>query len=327
MAFTLLHSICATYLLLAILAQADVTPTVGVLTTPTDGSPCETAASVTAGAGSCFETFYVKWLESAGLRVAIIPYDANATLLTTIIDSVNGVLFTGGELGLQLNSTYYHTAQTLFAAVKRKNDNGVDMPLWATCMGFQLLHIIVTGDENVLTRDAYDSEDLSLNLELTPESATSRFFQSLTPGTLTTLRDQNVTSNLHHDGIEPSVYTSGQYPELASFFEVLSINHDRAGKPFVSTVEAKQYPIYATQWHPERPQFEWVVARNINHDVDAIVAMADVSHILTRAVRANDQYFRNKQLEDKLLIYHYNPVADPDSSSYQYYVFPAFDWM
>jgi hypothetical protein len=31
----------------------------------------------------------------------------------------------------------------------------------------------------------------------------------------------------------------------------------RAGKAFVSSIEGKSIPVYATQWHPEKNQFEW----------------------------------------------------------------------
>ena len=38
---------------------------------------------------------------------------------------------------------------------------------------------------------------------------------------------------------------------------MLSTNVDRQNKAFVSFIEARNYPIYGTQFHPERPQFEW----------------------------------------------------------------------
>jgi hypothetical protein len=50
---------------------------------------------------------------------------------------------------------------------------------------------------------------------------------------------------------------------LKSFFQLLSTNVDRKGKAFVSSVEAFNFPIYATQWHPERPQFDWTPTENI----------------------------------------------------------------
>ena len=39
---------------------------------------------------------------------------------------------------------------------------------------------------------------------------------------------------------------------------------------FVST--AKDYPIYGSQWHPEKPQFLWHSDSDINHDPSTIRA-------------------------------------------------------
>ena len=44
-------------------------------------------------------------------------------------------------------------------------------------------------------------------------------------------------------------------PYLPKLFDVLSTNKDRNNLVFISTVEAKGgLPIFATQWHPEKPQ-------------------------------------------------------------------------
>lgn len=40
-------------------------------------------------------------------------------------------------------------------------------------------------------------------------------------------------------------------------FTPLSTNTDANGSVFVSTIEASELPIYAAQYHPERPQWEW----------------------------------------------------------------------
>lgn len=49
--------------------------------------------------------FYVQWLEAAGAQVAVIPFDASDDLLGELLASVDGVLFTGGGLSLELNTT------------------------------------------------------------------------------------------------------------------------------------------------------------------------------------------------------------------------------
>ena len=42
------------------------------------------------------------------------------------------------------------------------------------------------------------------------------------------------------------------------------------GKTFMSTLEAVNYPIYITQWHPEKVQFEWDSQEGINHSYVSI---------------------------------------------------------
>jgi hypothetical protein len=34
---------------------------------------------------------------------------------------------------------------------------------------------------------------------------------------------------------------------------------------YISTVEAKEYPILGLQWHPEKNSFEWTKHKNIPH--------------------------------------------------------------
>ena len=54
-------------------------------------------------------------------------------------------------------------------------------------------------------------------------------------------------------------------PALKAFFSVLSLSLDKGGLPYISTVEARDYPITATQWHPEKNQFGARAARCLLH--------------------------------------------------------------
>jgi hypothetical protein len=48
---------------------------------------------------------------------------------------------------------------------------------------------------------------------------------------------------------------------LGAFFRVLSLSEDRDGAVYVSTMEARDYPITATQWHPEKVRERVVCGR------------------------------------------------------------------
>jgi len=88
---------------------------------------------------------------------------------------------------------------------------------------------------------------------------------------LNALATQPITINLHHDGVDPATYS--QNANLSSFFNLLSTNVDRKGKPFGSTIEAKHYPFYGIQWHAERNQFEWDTQELVSHIPIAIRTM------------------------------------------------------
>ena len=74
-------------------------------------------------------------------------------------------------------------------------------------------------------------------------------------------------------------------------------------------MEHKKYPLYASQWHPEKNQFEWVVGKgvgNINHDWNAIQVGQYFGNFIVNEARKNDQHFLNKTEETESLMYNYN---------------------
>lgn len=91
----------------------------------------------------------------------------------------------------------------------------------------------------------------------------------------------------------------------------------------MSTLEAFDYPITATQWHPERPQFEWRTGMNINHSADAVSAMQYVANFFVSDARRNNQSFdANPDLLERYSVYSYPVAGAPDqaTSGYQYYI-------
>lgn len=270
----------------------------------------------------------MKWLESAGARVVPIEYNWNASQLDTTLGALNGVLFTGGEESLLPTSPYYQTASHIWDKVLASNDKGVYFPLWGTCMGFQLISLLAAQNQTVLSHYAFDTSDVALPLELTPAAADSRMLgpddgDDYARAMVDILSEQNVTQNFHHDGIDPAMFL-GVNGNLTDFFNLLSTNEDSTGKAFASTIEAKDYPIYGVQWHPERPQFQWATSDRISHTIDAIRAMQYTANFFVHEATKNDHSFATQDAENDALIYNYQPVYQPgdDASSEQIYFFP-----
>merc|ERR1712217_607692 len=181
----------------------------------------------------------------------------------------------------------------------------------------QTLTNLVSHQTSLLKHGAFDSESLMLPIDLpSPEMiAKSRILRAMPIDILKWLTTENVTVNLHHDGIPPEAYQANK--RLADFFRVVSTNRDRAGKPFVSTIEAYKAPVYGVQWHPERPQFQFSDSAGetgINHGLHAIRAMQAVANFFVDEARQNSRHFPSADKEAAQLIYNYEPTGPPGDS-------------
>jgi gamma-glutamyl hydrolase len=230
-------------------------PVIGVVAQPKKSTliPCDGTCEYIAAS-------YVKWVESAGGRVLPIPYDASPKDLDTIFASVNGLLFPGGSNLISKGAKY------LFSRARQANEAGDFFPVWGTCLGLEWMveAVCAEAEENdpsiphfIMDSD-YDAWNLTLPLLFTESASISRLFQGLNPSLLSAAAHGNLTLNNHHKGVAPAHLEAT--PALSTFFDVLSTNFDRAGLPFVSTVEGKDgMPFYGVQFHPEKAMFEWGV--------------------------------------------------------------------
>eukprot|EP00930_Biecheleria_cincta_P091285 TRINITY_DN80817_c0_g1_i1.p1 TRINITY_DN80817_c0_g1~~TRINITY_DN80817_c0_g1_i1.p1 ORF type:complete len:346 (-),score=35.87 TRINITY_DN80817_c0_g1_i1:158-1195(-) len=300
----------------------DNSPWIGILGLPAAVECDSLAASIYrkqfSSSASCFTNVYDKWVQAAGARAVGIPYDAldaNVTALHELLRSLNGIVFTGGGLDLaDTSSPYYRTGKYIFDWVKHTNDQGIYYPLTGHCMGFQYLAILASGDNSsVLLRNSFDSEDLSLALSWTPAANASSWLRRMPGSIKKTFSEEPSTTNLHHDGVTTASFFGS--PQLSSFFDIISTNKDRKGKEFISTMEAKKYPILAVQWHPERNQFEWSSELGINHSMEVVIANAWTAFDFVRQARCNQPKDRNWALLRRFSTYTMQVVADGDPLS------------
>lgn len=95
---------------------------------------------------------------------------------------------------------------------------------------------------------------------------------------------------------------------LRAGFSVLATNKDRQGKTFVSLMESKDasMPIYGSQFHPEKPLFEWWPEEVIQHTGSAVFANSYFARFFLDAVRRSTTAPPENLSE--LLIYNYEAV-------------------
>lgn len=146
------------------------------------------------------------------------------------------------------------------------HDSGDHFPLHGTCLGLELLAELVTerfypppstpnaqtgtnpnpdpaaaAAAAVLTR--VDAENISLPLRFhTPRpQGASTLYSLLSDADARALATRNLTENFHHWGVTLATWQAT--PALRRFFRLLSDSSDREGTPFVSTIEARGYPV------------------------------------------------------------------------------------
>jgi len=259
---------------------------------------------------------YIKWLESAGARSVPVPYHASNAHIDSLFNSVNGLLFTGGGSSMSDSAKYF------FKKIVDANQNGDYFPLWGTCLGFEWLLKAASGNDDICDT-GFNSENYSIPLNLTDKATDCRVFDNDSK-LLNILKTENVCMNNHKEGIRKAHFESTD--KLTTMFNIISTNTDRDGIEFVSTIEGKELPIYGTQWHPEKNNFEWGEFKNgvpyegINHSSNAIFVSQALSNFFVNEARQNKHRFPTPEQEQQALYYNYNVTETGPGFVQTYYM-------
>ncbi|KAL6838567.1 hypothetical protein ACP4OV_031623 [Aristida adscensionis] len=119
-------------------------PVIGIVSHPGDGA----GGRISNGSATSYiAASYVKFVESAGARVVPLVYNEPEERILEKLSLLNGVLFTGGS---EKQGLYFETIKRVFQYVLDRNDAGEPFPLFAQCLGFELLSMIISKDNNIL---------------------------------------------------------------------------------------------------------------------------------------------------------------------------------
>ncbi|XP_068594622.1 gamma-glutamyl hydrolase [Brachionichthys hirsutus] len=254
---------------------------------------------------------YVKYVESGGSRVMPIRLYLTTIEYKAIFKQINGLVFIGGAVDLE-KSEFARVAKIFFTLAQMANDAGDVFPIWGTCMGLQLLTVLVAG-ENLLTKTP--AENISLPLNLTAEAASSRMFGSFPSELMNALTTEPLTGNFHHYGVTVKNFQGNK--NLHNFFSILSTNVAENGAHFVSTIEGRQYPFYGTQWHPEVNRFQWDKRQSYPHSHHAVQLSSLLAEFLIDEGRRSFHRFDNPEEEASSLMYNYIPVYAANFTGYE----------
>ncbi|TKY49201.1 Gamma-glutamyl hydrolase 2 [Spatholobus suberectus] len=272
-------------------------PVIGIVSHPGDGASGRLSNATGA---SYIAASYVKFVEAAGARVVPLIYNEPPQKLFKKLELVNGVLFTGGWAKTGL---YFETVTKIFKKILEKNDAGDHFPLYAICLGFELITKIVSQDENILEEFSASNQASTLQF-VENANIEGTVFQRFPPDLLKKLSIDCLVMQNHRYGISPGTLLDNQ--KLSSFFEILTTCADEDDKVYVSTVRSRNYPVTGFQWHPEKNAFEWGSPR-IPHTEDAIQITQYVANFLVSEARKSLNRPVAQELLDNL-IYNYRPT-------------------
>ena len=135
----------------------------------------------------------------------------------------------------------FEQAKTLWRFIVDANTNGDYFPVWGTCLGFQTICVMASGNQSILSR--FNGVDgVSLPLNLTDHATDSRLFSRAPATVMATLTSTPSTVNLHHWGATPAAFVDN--PDLGQEFVPLAINNDTDHSVFVSVIEGRRLPIW-----------------------------------------------------------------------------------
>jgi len=240
---------------------------------------------------------YVKYMEAQGARVVPIIYGESWETTLDKLEKVDGVLFPGG------GGDYIEVGKKILEYVKAKNDAGHFYPLWGTCLGYERL-VQYTADVGDAALTLIGLDKASVPLKFTKNPLLTRMFR---PFGLKAYEFERLplTYNSHDWAVDPKLFKTDK--ALSEFWDVTSISTvPNNGTEFVASIEAKHYPIYGTQFHPEKPSELWTDGYNVNHSWESIQLQETFSKEFVGMARENKNTFAD-----------FNEYAKYDISNYQ----------
>jgi len=286
-------------------------PVIGILSKPLENETHSIETNLT----QVIDVPYVLYLSGSGARVVQISHKLNDEELREIMNKINGIFFTGGgsDFVWYDENTKQYIWTPFGKAVKRilniaieMNDKGVYFPIWGTCLGFQAL-VFAISEDPLIPKFGCDCRAYNAELSFTPEGKSSRLFKQFSTAEMSDFSARGKTYNNHRYYVDYLDFL--EHKQLSDFFNILAYSMDKPKTfAFISAIEAKKYPIYGTQFHPEFNPFS--SALRIEGPENIKLAQ-DFGNFFVNECRKNANSMSSSE-ESKLTIFNVPVTHDPE---------------
>ena len=193
---------------------------------------------------------HLSWMKRNNIEILVIPHDTKN--LKQYFKMIHGLYLPSGGAFAGTQKNYYNVCKKLLQMAMAENDKGYNFPVWGCCMGFQQMLIIADGkdDINNLLQKFDSFNNYMTNITFTKDGLNSKMIKSLDKETFNKIANKKSTLNNHKLGLSKQKFLRNN--QISSFYNIIGTSRDRKNREFVAIIEAKHYPFYGVQWHPER---------------------------------------------------------------------------
>ncbi len=292
-------------------------PMIGIMTKPLIEEYPDIETSYT----EVIEAKYVHFIEGGGGRVVPLSYKWDQAKLREIMQKLNGVLFTGGATdlvsfdvqGKPTDLTEYSKGgrRVLDIAIEM-NQKGLYFPVWGTCLGYELLLILESGNIDLLGHCGNCSNyNAYLKYNEAEVNKARLYKQGFTAYQRALMGKENITYNNHVWMVDNDTFYAN--PPLVEKYRILSYSQWwNQTSLYISAVEHKQYPFFGIQFHPEKWNYEVNPKQNVLRYRDVITLGHAFSNFFVDQCRKNDNKFASYEEELKHLVQNEKNYYHPE---------------
>ena len=184
----------------------------------------------------------------------ILPWDLPWADYEYILSHTHGILFPGGDVDIIHHNDFNDRMKKTLSFVKARNDKGNYYFAIGICMGFEILLEQTAGTSSIL--DSGYKHFTTGGVEIVDHVALQKsdFFGKGRARALLKkwLGRSDGLLYAHNDGVSVQHFNT----HLSDKHYLIATGSSNGGKKFVAMTSSKKYPIFTTQFHPEKNQFE-----------------------------------------------------------------------
>lgn len=279
---------------------------------------------------------YIKYVEAAGGKAVLVPYNADEEALGRIYENINGLLVPGGRMKLVLPSrdtkdtpnpkmqmSMIARAVKYFVnrSVKDFNEGKGYFPIFGICLGQEAIALAL--NEDVLqTMTKLDLEENTyvhgagpFSKESMKRVKDSRLFASFTNEEIKAFEEKARFYYHHKYGITEQTYKDSRI--LSQFMQPLTMLQDKSNNKYITSYEVSNYPLFGVQFHPEKTSFEWHITTDRSHE--AVSATRKLGVNFVNECRKNNHAVADKALIKSLGVYNYMIMGPKNGYSQLFY--------